>query len=718
MLRDLELDAVYDSATRKLVPELISPLMAHSLDYFRGVGFFSSGWLREASDGLISLIEHGGRGRIVTSPILADADWEAFREGGEARFDDTLREILRRNIQDLATSLQQDTLACLAWLVADGLLEFRFAIPRPGWRGGDYHDKVWVFADGAGDRVALHGSFNDSVKGTLNGEAISVFRSWEPGQVEFVEMHSSRLRMLWNDASPQFTVRTIPEAARDALIQLRGSTPRPYAIPAESSHPSARSAAPPPVSIKLREYQLDAVRAWEAAGCRGIFEMATGTGKTYTALSAAAGRRKQIGRLALVLLVPYLHMLEQWKTHCESFGFEPLICSGEDPRWRAQLASAVRDYRIGLRRTLCILAVHQTAAGGDFCDLVAPLPANELMVIGDEVHSLGATGMQRAMIPTAGMHLGLSATPRRWLDESGTQAIQAVFGPVCFEFDLAQAIQEGFLVPYDYDPVLVTLAEDEYEKYRELTAQVIRMSAAADTDSRSRDIVKRILLKRAAIVWQARGKLPALLKLIAEERERHSGRISHALVYCAPGEHRTVLSALAAEGLRCHEFVHTVPVKERGAVLERFGAGEIEVLVAVRCLDEGVDVPATKRAYFLSSTTNPRQFVQRRGRVLRLFPGKQVADIHDFLVVPNESDKLDSRDTALSLLRREMPRFAEFSLAARNKHSARSHIFGLLDSFGALNMLDETPWEIYDRARDSEPGVLVHADPMFGDSGE
>lgn len=720
MFRDLELEPVYESATSSLVDDLISPLLANSLDYFRGVGFFSSGWLKEASEGLVALVEHGGRGRIVTSPILSDADWEAFQQGEEAQSDQALHEALRRSIDDLATSLHRDTLNCLAWLVADELLEFRFAVPRPGWRRGDYHDKVWVFTDRCGDKVALHGSFNDSIQGTLNGEAISVFRSWEPAQAQYVEAHASRLRVLWEDRNPQFTVRTIPEAAREALVRLREPGRRPYALPGAQDNDSQRVVAAD-LSRDLpdmRPYQIEAVAAWQEAGHRGIFEMATGTGKTFTALSAAAVRRDELDGLAVILLVPYLHMLDQWAEHCETFGFRPLLCSGEDPRWRTQLASAVRDFRLRLRKDLCVLAVHQTASGPDFSAALKPLPADRTLVIGDEVHGLGAPGMQSAMIPRAAMHLGLSATPRRWLDEAGTQAIEQVFGEVCFSFPLEKAIQMGFLVPYDYDPVLVRLTEDEYDTYREFTAQIVRMAAAAENDRRVREILKRILLKRAAVVWNAQEKLPTLLRMLDEQRSGDGDSLKHTLVYCAPGEHSATLRALAERGIRCHEFVHTVSVRQRREVLARFAQGEIEVLVAVRCLDEGVDVPATRRAFFLSSTTNPRQFVQRRGRVLRLSSGKAVAQIHDFLVVPGEATPPAERETAISLLRREMPRFAEFSLAARNTHSARERLFPLLDSFGALNMLDETPWEIYDRARSEQSGTLLMDDPMFGGSGD
>ena len=214
MLRDLELAPVYESASSHLIGDLISPLLKQAHDYSRGVGYFSSGWLREASEGIIALVENGGAGRIVTSPILQPEDWAAFHTGDEAKQDALLRASLQIAIEDLADSLQNDTRNTLAWLVADGLLEFRFAVARPEWVGGDYHDKVWLFRDSNDDRVALHGSFNDSVKGTLNGEAISVFKSWVPGQDAYVDLHENRLEQLWSGANAQFVVCTIPEASR------------------------------------------------------------------------------------------------------------------------------------------------------------------------------------------------------------------------------------------------------------------------------------------------------------------------------------------------------------------------------------------------------------------------------------------------------------------------------------------------------------------------
>jgi superfamily II DNA or RNA helicase len=688
--------------------------MEQAHKYSRGVGYFSSGWLREASDGIVALVHNGGTGRIVTSPILQPEDWSAFHKGDEAKQNSILRASLQVAIEDLADSLEHDTRNTLAWLIADGLLEFRFAIARPRWAGGDYHDKVWVFRDTKDDRVALHGSFNDSVKGTLNGEAISVFKSWVPGQDAYVGLHERRLEDLWSGANAQFVVRTIPEASRQELIRLRTTPDRPYAVPGTAKQGQA-SAPVPHVAVDLRPFQKAAIDAWVAQGRKGILEMATGTGKTYTALAAAAQEYQRSGRLALVVLVPYLHLLEQWRKHCEAFGFSPILCGTGHADWRLDVPSAVSDFRIGLSSAICILAVHKTASGQDFSKAVKSLSAESTLVIGDEVHGLGATGFQSAMLPMAGMHLGLSATPRRWFDEAGTAAIGECFGGVCFEFTLAEAMEQGYLAQYEYHPVLVALTDDELEQYQELTTAIVRLHEAAKKDSRLDRALKKALIDRAQVVWAAREKLPCLvseIRKLMESANERGERLHHVLVYCAPGEHKRVLRELASLGLRCHEFVYTVSSAERETVLGQFEAGAIEVLVAVRCLDEGVDVPATQTAFFLASTMNPRQFVQRRGRVLRLSVGKSEAVIYDFLVVPPRDVTDISRDTSLSLLRREMPRFAEFSSAAKNTFAARKVVFDLLDSYQALNMLDETPWELYEQALAGESEIGGADDPI------
>ena len=184
-------------------------MLFRSSSYLRGVGFFTSGWLKLAAHGLTELIEKGGKARIVLSPIMEKSDWEAFQLGEEARSNEELKKILSNNIDDIALALESNTLNALAWMIADDLLEFRFAVSRDPYSGGDYHDKVGVFIDDQDDIVAIHGSFNDSIKGSLNGEAFSVFKSWKEGQRPFVNQHYNRLKKLWQSGNSLFRLYAV-----------------------------------------------------------------------------------------------------------------------------------------------------------------------------------------------------------------------------------------------------------------------------------------------------------------------------------------------------------------------------------------------------------------------------------------------------------------------------------------------------------------------------
>lgn len=423
MLRDLNLLPVYDSAEYGLIQDLIVPLLQNSKLYLRGVGFFTSGWLRLAVEGVTKLIENGGTARIVISPILERSDWEAFQFGEEAKCNETLKNVLENKVVDIATTLKKDTLNALAWMIADNVLEFRFAVAREYSMGSDYHDKVGVFIDEEGNRVAIHGSFNDTVKGSLNGEAFSVFKSWEKGQYPFAEQHHKRLTELWERGNRQFRIFTIPEAIRQKFMRLRTTDHRPYVKPVTTKILPLSVTDSLQSPFNLYPYQEEAIQGWISANCQGVFEMAAGTGKTLTSLSAALNRFNEIGRLALIILVPYLHLLEQWERDCIKVGFNPILCSSAHRDWHIEVKTKIQDFDIKALQHICILAVHATASTDRFAKATKNLKPEHTMIIGDEVHGLGAPILKQAMISNTDMRLGLSATPRRWFDEEGTKVI-------------------------------------------------------------------------------------------------------------------------------------------------------------------------------------------------------------------------------------------------------------------------------------------------------
>jgi len=691
MLRSLNLLQVYDNSKNNIIKELQIPLLSNSNHYLRGVGYFSSGWLRLAAEGLSKFIINGGRVSFIVSPNISEDDWDAMINAKQDKIA-LLSEFLFNDLDEIKIALENDTKNLLAWMIHYEILDFKFAIPRDINSIGEFHDKVGVFDDLNGDYVVTHGSMNDSFKGSFNGESVSVFKSWNDVQKEYAEIHKKRMESLWRNEDYRLEVFTIPEVIKKELIKIRTQDFPPFEFPSMK------------VSIKerkyfvLHDYQKEAIEKWKESGYQGIFEMATGTGKTITSLSAAKAAIESKKRLAIIIIVPYLHLLEQWYNNCIDFSFNPIVCSGNHPNWVINVKTAIQDYNLHACDSICIIAVNRTASSERFQNALKRLKGGEMLLIGDEVHGLGSTMLRECLIEKAQMRLGLSATPRRWLDEEGTAFIFNYFKNVCFEYPLEKAIGK-FLTPYLYHPKIVNLTNREFDEYQILSDRIKKLAGSLDEKAlRTNEFFKILLIKRARIISKARNKIPLLLTIIERlnVQSLEQGKpLSGVLVYCAAGTHKQVLKAVSELGLKCHEFVYSVSLKEREELLSQFADGTIQVLVAIKCLDEGVDVPSTKIAFILASSTNPKEFIQRRGRILRLSKEKKTAEIYDFLVFPEEASYDQELDYEVELIRREMPRFAEFSELAENKYVARDEVKKYLDRYGLLHLLDYKPWEIH-----------------------
>lgn len=693
MLRELNLKAVYDSSECDLVSDLIVPLLQNSVKYDRGVGYFTSGWLQIASAGLNTFADEGGIAHIIMSPIISVKDWAAMEKGEKAQNDPILLKQLILATQDLGKALKEDTLNAFAWLIADEVLHIKFAIPTGKLEGGDFHDKFAVFRDAEGNRVAIHGSFNDSIHGSLNGESFSVFKSWESAQLEYVDNHNRRFDLLWNNQNKMFNVFTIPQAVKDKIITYR-KYERPYKQPNTSIEIMRDSH-----SIVLRDYQLDAVNNWKESNCSGIFEMATGTGKTITSLTCADMILKEKGSLALVVVVPFLHLIEQWNRELKKYGFAPVLCSSQHSNWENDLQLIIQDYNPGFRKIISCIVTHSTASLEKFQNIVGNITKGTRMSIFDEVHALGAPLLRRALLMDCEYKIGLSATPQRWYDDQGTELLLKYFGGVCYTFPLEKAIGP-YLVPYRYIPHIVEMSENEYYEYCQLSTTIAKLFHS-DKDLENNTGLQSLLRKRRSLINNAEAKkclFLTVLDSLLQEYKKSMLKLSHTLFYCPVGEHKNILKLVADKGIASREFVHTVGNVERQEVLGQFARGDIDALVAIKCLDEGVDIPATKLAFILASTTNPREFIQRRGRILRKHEGKSEAIIHDFIVVPPLSKSeiaSDIDEYKIDILKREMPRFAEFSSAAKNEYEAKKTIKDILIKFDVMYLLSMRPWDIY-----------------------
>ena len=437
--------------------------------------------------------------------------------------------------------------------------------------------------------------------------------------------------------------------------------------------------------IEERSYQSKAVRSWATADGKGVLNMATGTGKTVTSLLAAAHARTVMdGRLALVIAVPYQHLVEQWASDIRDFGATPVMAFESRSQWQAELERRILEFNQGIRGSFVVVTTHKTFASDAFQRELTTLSGAEQMLIADEVHHLGAPHLSKSLPQSVPLRLGLSATPERWYDDEGTEDLFHYFGEgVVYEYSLQRAIDNGSLCEYYYIPHIVSLTADEQQEYIRLSGKIARLAAGAnegigDADLQEVSGLKQALFKRARLLGTAEQKLERLVDLMQQEQT-----VEHTLVYCGDGSVEDDLTGQTKRhvdatveqlrrnlGVRARRFTARESQDERGELLGRFSEGDIESLVAIRCLDEGVDVPSTRTAYILASSSNPRQFVQRRGRILRQAENKPYAVIHDFVVAPpprafdhQESDEFSSER---SLIEKELSRVSLFAESARN----------------------------------------------------
>ncbi|OQA22560.1 MAG: ATP-dependent RNA helicase DbpA [Chloroflexi bacterium ADurb.Bin360] len=684
---------VMNTSEHELIRDFFIPALENSTTYDRGVGFFSASWLRIAASGMAAFAHNSGRARWVTSPILSEQDWEALELGDAARSDAILRKAILVNIDALERELQERTLSVLAWLVADGILEFKLALPRNKLERGDFHDKFGIFSDSEGNQISFNGSYNDSVQGIRNYESIKVFQSWESAFAPLVQADAERFERLWYNRDPNVQVFDLPQAAKAQIIQLR-SQERPYREPdweklrklCESRSAYRFNYIPVhprlPTETTLRDYQEEAVAAWLAHDGHGLLEMATGTGKTITALAASAQIFEQQQRLAVIIAVPYQHLVDQWSEEARAFGYRPILAYQSKARWIDELNHQIIDFNSGYRDFISVIVTHTTFITSDFQNSIARL-VGPALIIADEAHHLGAERGRQSYPEHIRYRLALSATPDRWFDDLGTALLRAYFGETVFALTLEEAIGLT-LTEYYYYPHLVSLTDEEMEAYQELSLKIARMSRRDDEEGQR--IFKMLLIKRADLLNQAKNKLPVLSELV--DAEDH---IEHTLFYCAPSQIDEVAKLLGWEkGLSIHKFTAEEDTKERQALLKGFATGEWQALVAMKCLDEGVDVPTTRTAFFLASSSNPREFIQRRGRILRKAPGKEFSIIHDLIAVPpsawGASQDPATFESERSIVRRELGRFSEFAKVARNKHQALDVIWKIATRYGLRDL--------------------------------
>lgn len=688
---DLCLLKHYKTYKNNIVKEFYTPVLQGAVLYQRSVGFFSSTALIELTKGIAGIVKNGGKIQFIVSPYLSQEDVNAIQKGYEKR--KVIEQALLREFKEPENYFQEERLNLLAHLIEDGHLEIKVAFTPPNRSTGMYHEKVGILTDKFGDKIVFTGSLNETINAFYNNyESIVVFTSWEESKLYAEEMQAD-FDSLWNNEDKDLEVIEFPDVLIDK-IKVNQKPKVNYDIDEEEQieEEAIKKGIPRiPKGFELREYQKEAIEKWKQRDYCGIFDMATGTGKTYTGLGAVTKLFEEKKRLAIIIVCPYQHLVEQWVEDIELFNMLPTIgySASKQKDWKKRLEDDVLDFSIGVIDCFCFVTTNATYSSKFVIEQMSYLGKDTLLLI-DEAHNFGSPNLRNKLYPTIEYRLALSATLDRHGDEEGTDCLKHYFGEKCIEYDLQRAIKEGKLTPYYYYPVVVYLDEEEIERYRDIS---YKASKECHKDKQGNVKItekgKMLLLQRARIVAGAKSKLDELRNQMQQYKDD-----THILVYCGATKVQTfeydeseydeegerqivaVSKILGNElGMKVTHFTSNESAEEREIIKNKFAmADPYQAIVAIKCLDEGVNIPSIKTAFILASTTNPKEYIQRRGRVLRLAKNKPYAVIYDFVTLVKPLDEVNpysaDYNCERALAKRELARIKEFGEISLNSRDS------------------------------------------------
>ncbi len=684
-LQSIHIKDHYRSDRHNLIQDFYIPCLSKTTSYSRAVGYFSSTSIVTISQGLSALIEAGGKMRLVASPYLSSEDIKAIEKGLNQR-----EEVIIKVIIQEFDNVAQNRLACLSWLLSQGILDIKLAVANNFSNPGLYHEKIGILTDNDNNKIAFTGSINETRSGLIdNFENIEVFCSWRGEEEKRVKRIAKDFEKLWENRTRNVEIINFPEAASRKLLQYcpydkptvsySKIVKKKYKTVAEQNedYPIDNDSTKPQSSlhgldINLRPYQEKALIKFKDADNKGILAMATGAGKTITALACATS----LENLDMIfIVVPTRELVQQWLEEVEKFTefYYPIAAIGKSDIWKDKLFRKLRlihGYKQESKRLPTVLV-------GIYSGL-SKLPAAELiedagglpkksLIIADEVHTAGAEQYRRILRDDFTYRLGLSATPIRPHDEEGTEFVLDYFGDIVYELDLEKAIELSILCQYDYYVYVVTLTDAENEEFQRLTKRIIRLLKS--NNSQVNTSINRLTIERSRIIKSASDKINILDRIIQDHP------LKKGMVYCADIQQADIVChRLSQQGIRVARY--SSQDKQRPQILDDFSQSRLDALVAVKCLDEGVNIPAAQEAIILASDTSERQFIQRRGRILRKASHKEMATLIDILVVPPIEDE------QVKLIVSEVKRIKHFAKTASNRASVITKLGKELSHYG------------------------------------
>ena len=663
-----------------LVDAFLNPALKVTKEYKRSAGFFSSDGLIPIMDGLLAMARNGGHVKLIVSPRLNEEDIQAITAGYEQRQERVLNAFTRDFVEEIE-KLPDVKLQFLYDLIKTGVLDIKIAVLKNKDHGlGIYHDKLGILHDFEGDTVVFYGSANASYGGYKgNYERVRIAKGWVEGFDSVVTEEEAEFDSLWDNTNPFLESYEYTEIAHKNIVEVI----------------QKKAARAKGTGIKLRDYQEEAIKAWVANGYHGFYVMATGTGKTWTAIYSAKTLVEQHPSL-IVICAPYKHLVRQWSEDVEKAfpGAKIIMVSSENQGWDDQIKTAIIKSRYGDNSQLVIISTISSFRMDRFGEAVGKYKGEKLLIV-DEAHRF--TDRPSELKDEYAYMLGLSATPFSGKSAAKGKELMEFFGGQVFGLPIEDALDRGFLVPYYYYPIFVYATEDEEDRFRKLghvISSCFKGKVCIDPDK-----LVKALRARLRIISMADAKMQKLKEIIQEDISDDD----HFVVYCGDGKlfdpktgdelrHINAVKMILSElDYKASQFTAKENMATRMELVDAFNKGEIDTLAAIRCLDEGINIPSIKSALILSSNDDYREFVQRRGRILRLYGNKKFAKIYDVVVLPSE-------ETA-SWAEIELRRFHEYARLAQNWTTLADTLNDLLDQYG----LDITNVDVYDYEEMEDP---------------
>ncbi|MBO7234191.1 MAG: DEAD/DEAH box helicase family protein [Paludibacteraceae bacterium] len=643
--------------------------------------------------------------RLITSPRLNEEDIEILKK--IVSDDSSLKPSdFGLDLDNLENEFEKHHVKALGWMLSSGLLEMKLAVVfnddgsicdnETVSEKGLFHQKVGILMDTEGNELSFSGSINETASAWVNNdEEFKVFKEWTDAR-EYFERDRKRFDEIWNGERKNVKVYNLPSAIKSKIIHYSSDFDK-ESISLKKYRTIRLKSFDFKSDKKLFFYQAEALNKWKANNYKLLFEMATGTGKTRTAIAGIKYLNQTRERLITIITTPQNTLSKQWKDEVDvqnlSFD-ESVIVDGSVSQWDGLLVKLLLKNGAGMANHICLYTTHNTASSDKFTKAIQQnLPiGTDVLFVGDETHWLGARKFQQALLPCYKYRIGLSATPSRWFDDTGTAKLVEFYGSANFEFTITDALTEynpmtgkHFLVNYHYYISKVKLDEDETEQYKEISAKISKLWNLKDCNSDATLTLERLMEKRANIIRNASAKYNQL-KVILDKLQA-KGRIENLIIFVSPQQIGDVLNILASRGIIFHKLTEKEGTKaekrfgnksEREQIISKFKSREYQVIVAIKCMDEGIDIPTADVGILMASSTNPREYIQRIGRIIRQSPNKLSAELYDICV-----DTIHSVDDDNVRLERKIREKEQIRLKEIAKNAINS-----IDVLTVINSLD------------------------------